>query len=108
MVVTKVLRFNRDQVIKIFEASHGLEAVTQCQEHDFDLVFMDLRMPRMDGFEATREIRKNGGDMPIVVITSEKRDSIETMAFEAGVNDIYEKPVSRNMIDDILKKYGIT
>ena len=90
-------------------ADNGEEAVARVLEGDFDLVFMDCQMPVMDGYQATREIRKLGGrrqEIPIIALTAfamaEDRDTCLT----AGMNDYLTKPVDRDALAAILARWA--
>lgn len=81
---------------KIEMASNGLEAVEISATHPFDLVFMDCRMPVMDGFEATRLIREREGDAQrstIIALTANVSPENSRQCFEAGMDDYLSKPV---------------
>lgn len=75
------------------EAEDGYEAVRLCKEYDFDLVLMDIMMPRMDGFIAVKEIRKFD-DMPIIMLSARGEEYDKLRAFELGVDDYVTKPFS--------------
>ena len=88
-------------------ARNGIEAVEICKNNpDIDLVFMDVRMPLMNGYEATTEIRKFNKDVVIIAQTSfvasneEKEKSIE-----AGCNDCYSKPITKVILEELIRKY---
>lgn len=77
------------------EACDGVEAVQQAMEADFDLVLMDIRMPRMDGVEATRRIRALAaphGQVPIVAMTADNAPSHQDRFRDAGINRHLPKP----------------
>ena len=59
------------------EAADGMEAVKMCKEVDFDLVIMDVMMPRLDGFSAVKEIRKNK-DIPVIMLSARTEESIKS------------------------------
>lgn len=86
-------------------AENGLVAVDLCRSEDVDLVFMDLRMPEMDGLEATREIRTFNPDIPIIAQTAYAFAGDEDTARKAGCNDFITKPISRKTVLAILKQY---
>ena len=106
-----VIAFLEPTLIKIDCAKDGLEAVKMFSENpeNYDLIFMDIQMPEMDGYEATRCIRelnvKNSKDIPIVAMTANVfKEDIEK-CLESGMNEHIGKPISFNEILDILKKY---
>jgi len=73
-------------------ASNGKEAVRIFSEFKPDIVFMDLIMPDMDGFEATRHIKSIDASIPVIALTASIVDSVKAQALEAGVNDFMYKP----------------
>jgi CheY-like chemotaxis protein len=81
---------------KVEMASNGLEAVEISAVHPFDLVFMDCRMPVMDGFEATRLIREREGDAQrstIIALTANVSPEYSRQCLEAGMDDYLSKPI---------------
>ena len=86
-------------------AKNGQEAVEKADSGNFDLILMDIKMPIMDGMEATRLIREKYPDLPIVALTANAFDSDRTMAMEAGCNDFLSKPVSSQLCIETIKKY---
>jgi CheY-like chemotaxis protein len=77
-------------------ASTGAEALERIGENDYAVVFMDIRMPVMDGLEATRRIRRLAGpasEMPIVALTADINPELEDKAREAGVSQLAAKPI---------------
>ena len=90
----------------VFErAKNGQEAVEKADSGKFDLILMDIKMPIMDGMEATRQIREKYPALPIVALTANAFDSDRTMAMEAGCNDFLSKPVSSQLCIETIKKY---
>ncbi|MDD3815517.1 MAG: response regulator [Desulfocapsaceae bacterium] len=75
----------------------------------FDLILMDIQMPEMDGFEATRHIREKGfADIPIVAMTANAMKGDREKCLEAGMNDYISKPIKREIVFKILEErlYG--
>ncbi|MBS3770742.1 MAG: response regulator [Bacteroidales bacterium] len=96
----------RDTQVNIIRAKNGKEAVDLCRKHtDIDLVLMDIKMPGMDGFQATKEIRQFAEDLPIIALTAYAMADDKDTSLEAGCNDYISKPVKRNRIFSILDKY---
>ena len=88
-------------------AENGLEALRIINEHPnkYDMVFMDIQMPEMDGLEATRNIRKNGHTIPIVAMTANVfKEDIE-LCIEAGMNDHIGKPLDLSIVLEKIRKY---
>lgn len=74
----------------------GLEALNKVRQNRYDLIFMDCQMPEMDGYEATREIRKLAGEqskIPIIALTANAMDGDRERCLSAGMNDYLAKPV---------------
>jgi len=89
-------------------APNGLEAVRACQREHFDLILMDLHMPEMDGYEATREIRKLGGhyaSVPILGVTADASRQTVQACQEAGLNEVVVKPLRKNSFLTVVSRY---
>ena len=93
---------------KLIRARDGREAVDMYKENHPDLIFMDIKMPYMDGLEATRLIRGYSKDIPIIALTAFAFESDRERAIEAGCNDYLTKPVSQEAIEKILDKYWLS
>lgn len=76
-----------------FEAADGMEAVKLCKENDYDLLLMDVMMPRLDGFSAVKEIKKTK-DIPVIMLSARGEEYDKLFAFELGVDDYVTKPFS--------------
>jgi CheY-like chemotaxis protein len=74
-------------------ANHGEEAVEAAQQRRYDAILMDLQMPVMDGFEATRRIREFNAQVPIIAMSANVLDDVRQKATDSGINDFVEKPV---------------
>lgn len=86
-------------------AKDGGEAVNQFKENQPDLILMDIKMPNMDGLEATRLIRSYSKEVPIVALTAFAFESDREKAVEAGCNDFLTKPVAQSALEKVLNKY---
>lgn len=89
-------------------AANGIEALKALQLFLYDLIFMDCQMPEMDGYEATRRIRKLPkpvSDIPIVALTANAFKEDQTKCIEAGMNDFVTKPVESSTLESKLKRY---
>ncbi len=90
---------------EFFRAKSGIEAVELAQSENPDLVLMDLKMPIMDGLEATRQIKEKLPHMPILALTANAFDSDRQKALEAGCDDFMSKPVSAARCLQMIEKY---
>jgi CheY-like chemotaxis protein len=87
-------------------ATNGADAVTLCTEFDnINLVLMDLRLPKMDGYEATRQIRKKKTELPIIAQTAYVMPYEKSKVLEAGCNDLITKPFRAEDIIKIVEQY---
>ena len=88
-------------------AINGQEAVNLVDQGGIDLVLMDIKMPVMDGLEATKIIKEKHPGLPVVALTANAFDSDRQLAMEAGCNDFLAKPVSSdNCLKTIAKFIG--
>jgi CheY-like chemotaxis protein len=85
-------------------AKNGREAVERMEQGKYDVVFMDLLMPEMDGYQATRQIRKSGHTLPVIAMSADEDDLTRKAAFEAGMNDYVMKPARVENIKQLLIK----
>lgn len=91
---------------KLFWAKDGVEAVEKYKQFQPDLILMDIKMPRMDGLEATRMIRSYSKEIPIIALTAYAFEADKEKAFEVGCNDFVTKPVSERELEKVLRKYS--
>lgn len=93
----------------VTEAQNGMEAVRLCGEQDFDIIVMDVMMPELDGFSASREIRKHS-DTPILMLSARGEEYDRISGFEFGADDYVVKPFSPKelmlRIDAIMKRFS--
>ena len=82
----------------------GQEALTILEQQNFDLIFMDIQMPVMDGITATRWIRHRGVKTPIVAVTANSDIGVRTKCIEVGMNDFLVKPVRRSDIQRVMER----
>ena len=88
-------------------AEDGAEALEiLCMDSEmYSLVLMDLRMPVMDGFDATRAIRKMGIDLPVIAVTADETFDTRSRCSEIGFTDFAAKPMLPATLAGLLKKY---
>jgi CheY-like chemotaxis protein len=93
------------QLTIVNNGREALECYTEATD-DFDLIFMDIQMPEMDGKAATLEIRNQGYDtIPIVAMTAHAMKGDREKCLEAGMNDYITKPIKREMVFEIIQKW---
>lgn len=83
----------------------GAEAVKEARKHKFDLIFMDIHMPNMNGYEATRALRKEGVATPIIALTANAMKGDDRKCFAVGCDDYLTKPIDRKWLLCVLHKY---
>jgi CheY-like chemotaxis protein len=86
-------------------AKNGLEAVEMVDKGQYDIVLMDIKMPVMDGLQATKTIKEKHPDLPIVALTANAFDSDRQLAMEAGCDDFLSKPVSSEACIETIKRF---
>jgi CheY-like chemotaxis protein len=104
--------FNRKLIQGLFKrlcleidfAENGAQAVQMAKDKKYDIIFMDLLMPEMDGIQAAAEIRKQGTVVPIVALTAVEDSETRNAAMEAGFDDYLIKPASAEKLRKTLLK----
>jgi len=93
---------------EVLHAITGVQAVEACRNNpDLDLVLMDIRMPVMDGNEATRQIRQFNKDVIIIAQTASGFSDDREKTIEAGCNDYISKPINKTLLFELIKKHFI-
>ena len=77
----------------VTEAENGLQAIEFVKQQDFDLIIMDIMMPKMDGYQAVKEI-KNTKDIPVLMLSARAEEFDKLLGFELGIDDYVTKPFS--------------
>ena len=96
----------KDYSKEVLEASTGIEAVEICRNnHDLDLVLMDIQMPEMNGHEATRQIRQFNKEVAIIAHTAFGLSGDREKAINAGCNDYISKPINKAELHAIIQKH---
>ncbi len=96
-------------------ATNGIEVIDLMQNHDFDLILMDIQMPEKDGVEATVEIRKfldeRKKNIPIIALTANAVKGEEKKYFEVGMNGFLTKPFNEKdlfeIVNEVLKAHKL-
>ncbi|MGX1925202.1 ATP-binding protein [Vibrio sp. NH-7] len=86
-------------------ATNGIEAIKAASDHQYDLIFMDCRMPEMDGFEATRYLREQNYTLPIIALTAGTTLEEREKCIVSGMNDILTKPYTAQDLRLMLEKW---
>lgn len=90
----------------ILRAINGQEAIDVCKKTpSIDIVLMDIKMPVMDGYEATRQIKAFLPNLPIIAQTAYFLESDKNKAFESGCNDFVSKPFNKNVFLSKINTY---
>ena len=90
---------------EITTVADGREAIEKVTTEHFDLIFMDIRMPNVNGCDATKYIRENGVTTPIIAMTADVADGGEQRCFDAGCDAFLAKPIIRKELYDLLDQY---
>ncbi|PKQ68461.1 response regulator [Labilibaculum manganireducens] len=90
----------------VLVANNGIEAVDICQKNDkIDLVLMDIKMPLMDGYEATKKIKKIRPNLPIIAQTAFALLGDKKKSLENGCDDYIAKPVKKDILIQLIRKH---
>lgn len=105
-LLTRTLLEAEGHIVETVE--DGQLAVEAMKTQSFDLIFMDMRMPNMDGLEATRNIRRLPNvpsDLPIIALTANAFDDDRNACFDSGMNDFMTKPVSAEELSEMVTRW---
>ncbi|MBN1250585.1 MAG: PAS domain S-box protein [Bacteroidales bacterium] len=91
----------------IHHAKNGAEAIDICKKNNISLVLMDLKMPIMNGFDATKKIKEEYPDLHVVAQTAYSTIDDKNKAISYGCSDFITKPINKNTLNSIIKKYII-
>jgi signal transduction histidine kinase/DNA-binding response OmpR family regulator/HPt (histidine-containing phosphotransfer) domain-containing protein len=86
-------------------ADDGLDALDKAETYPVDLIFMDIQMPRMNGYEAAQQLRERGFTRPIITVTASALQDEWAQCLKAGINDILLKPFKQSDIEGLLHKW---
>jgi CheY-like chemotaxis protein len=101
MLMTYILKNH----FEFFRAKNGQEALEKALNEQPDLVLMDIKMPVMDGLEATRLIKLKNPSLPIIALTANAFDSDRQQALAAGCDDFLSKPINAEKCIQTIKKF---
>jgi signal transduction histidine kinase/CheY-like chemotaxis protein len=91
--------------LQVQTALHGLDALQKVAQHPFDLILMDMHMPVMDGLTASRELRRQGYQMPIIALTADVQAEQKRLCLEAGCHAVLTKPVQAQVLYDNIAEF---
>ena len=95
-----------DLNLKTIHAKHGKEAVEICKENDrINMILMDIKMPIMNGFEATKLIKEFKPNLPIIAQTAYTSEEDREKVFSAGCDDFMSKPINKEILKEIIYKH---
>jgi len=89
-VIREYAQFNKYETA---EAEDGMQAINMCLKEDFDIIIMDIMMPKLDGFAACKEIKKDK-DIPVIMLSARGEEYDKLYGFELGIDDYVTKPFS--------------
>ncbi len=93
-MIRQVLReYAEFEGYEIEEAEDGMDAIKKCRESTYDLIIMDVMMPKLDGFSAVKEIKKIA-DIPVIMLSARSEEYDKLFGFELGIDDYVVKPFS--------------
>jgi len=95
----------RKREIDILWAQTGRQAVEICDNQDFHLILMDIKMPEMNGYKVLEILRTKGMKMPIVAQTAYARLEDEAKVLSAGFDGYISKPIDRNKFNALIDKF---
>jgi len=100
ILMTNILKYYGHDSIEAFTGAEGIEKTFESKP---DIVLMNLKLPGIDGFEATRKIREIMKDIPIIAVTSYSMDEVRDEIITAGFNGLIQKPINPGTIMDEIK-----
>ncbi len=93
-LIRNVIReYSENEGFKVYEAANGLEALNLVYKESFDLIIMDIMMPKMDGYEAIKKI-KEIKNIPFIILSARKEEFDKLYGFNLGIDDYLTKPFS--------------
>jgi two-component system, sensor histidine kinase len=91
--------------LEVTIADDGGKAVEKCAAETFDLILMDMQMPNMNGYDATRQLRKQGVKTPVIAVTANAMMGDEDKCLEAGCDGYISKPIDRAKLTEVVSQY---
>ncbi|MNL38626.1 Transcriptional regulatory protein SrrA [compost metagenome] len=105
------IRYLSREPFEIVEAENGLEAIDKIKSEKFDIIFMDVQMPELDGYATTAKIREwedshHQEHTPIIALTAHALSEDRAKSIKAGCDDHITKPFKKNTILSVIEKYS--
>jgi len=91
--------------LEVTLANDGLEAVEVCGQRTFDIILMDMQMPNMNGYDATRQLRSQGLKTPIIAVTANAMSGDEQKCIDVGCDGYLSKPIDRDKLDELVRQH---
>jgi CheY-like chemotaxis protein len=112
ILIVEDIDLNLELILQLLEedyacstARDGIQAIEMAGGENPDLVLMDISLPLLDGYQATRAIRSAGGKMPIIGLSAHAMQGDKEKALQAGCTDYLTKPVDEGLLIACLRKY---
>jgi len=114
ILIVEDVAVNRDLLMQLLEdkyrllfAEDGIAALALASQNTPDLILMDLSLPRMDGWEATRRLKANEtlSHIPVIALTAHAMRSHEDRAFESGCDDFLTKPIDETLLFEKIARH---
>lgn len=93
------------KMYKLVHAHDGMEAIIFYEQYKPDLILMDIKMPNINGLDATRAIREMSADVPVIAVSAYAYEKDKIAAIESGCNEFLTKPVSADLLKMTINKY---
>ena len=93
-----------EEVYTLFFASDGIQAIEKFNDESYDLVILDIKIPKMDGLEVLKEIKKINPSAKVIIITGYQSASVAEEAIHSGANNYLVKPFERNQLTGVIQQ----
>ena len=94
-------------LVEVSFAHHGEDAIEQIKTNQFEVMFLDLTMPVMDGYQTLEAIRKDDLPIMVIVVSGDIQPEAQDRVKKLGAIDFIKKPVDKERIQNVLTEYGI-
>jgi len=91
---------------EVDEAENGMAAIEKVKNNDYDLIVMDIMMPKMDGVETLNKLKKlDNFDVPVIALTADAMQGTRVKYIELGFDEYLSKPIDRELLKQVLNKF---